>query len=148
MFGAAVLSTERREIEAVEKIGNERHGKVCGIDDVVDVVVLVRGVFDYATDAVDGGVKDGDTSVMVQEVVASVADGSLLLWLFLGSSSRFVQTKLLQDLVVNLVQSGLEDEILLFGIIVNKFPDGRPTQIVEAGLFRSDCLTGSTTART
>jgi hypothetical protein len=54
----------------------------------------------------------------------------------------------MKDLVVNLVQSCLEDEILLFGVIVDEFPDGRPTQIVKAGFLRCDRLTGSTTART
>ena len=53
---------------------DEGEGKVGGIEDVVDMIVLVRRGEDSVTNGVDRRVRDGNPNVVVKEVMAAITE--------------------------------------------------------------------------
>ena len=61
---------------------DERHGEVGRINDMIDVVVLPRGFGDCVLNGLNCGMNHGDSGMVVQEIVTSIAKWLLRALLF------------------------------------------------------------------
>ena len=60
------------------QIWNERHGEIGSVYHMVDVIVLVRRLFDDLLDRMHGRVDDGSSDPVVTKHVAAVAYGDFV----------------------------------------------------------------------